>query len=143
MIVLLNRQTHRPDGSVDNFPNFGKNFLVAASPAFTKARVLVYFACSCISLACLSVVEIRDYSPSNKEMAYLTREGYLQEELLLELIVPGFLNHTIHIDILTFYFSLPLCCCCFLPWRLVLKRLRWKSYICVCLLSWIKLWYSN
>ena len=62
MNVLLNRQRHRPDGRVDNFPNFGKHFLVVASRAFTKARVLVYFACSCISLACLSVVEIGDYS---------------------------------------------------------------------------------
>ena len=32
-------------------------------------------------------------------MAYLTREGYLQEELLTEVIVPGFLNHTIYVDI--------------------------------------------
>ena len=47
-------------------------------------------ACSCISLARLSVVEIRDYSQSNKEMAFVTREGYLQEELLTELIAPGF-----------------------------------------------------
>ena len=51
-------------------------------------RVLVYN----ISLARLSVVAIRDYSQSNKEMAYVTREGYLQEELLTELIVPRFLN---------------------------------------------------
>jgi len=26
----------------------------------------------------------------------------------------------------------PLCCCCFLLWHLVLKRLRWKSWTCVC-----------
>jgi len=59
--------------------------------------VLVYFGCSCISRARLSVVAIRDYSQSNKEMAYVTREGYLQEELLTELIVPGLLNHIIKI----------------------------------------------
>ena len=56
--------------------------------------MLVYFACSWLSLARLSVVEITDYSQSNKEMAYVTREGYLQEELLTELIPPGLLNHT-------------------------------------------------
>ena len=41
-------------------------------------------------------------------MAYVTREGYAQEELLTELIVPGFLNHTIHVDMnfLLFYPSL-------------------------------------
>ena len=32
-------------------------------------------------------------------MAYLTRERYLQEELLTGLIVPGFLNHTILFDV--------------------------------------------
>ena len=48
--------------------------------------MVVYFACSSISLARLSVVAVRDYSQSNKEMAYVTREGYLQEELLTELI---------------------------------------------------------
>ena len=52
--------------------------------------MLVYFACSWLSLTSLS--------QSNKEMAFVTREGYLQEELLAELIVPGFLNHTIHVD---------------------------------------------
>ena len=31
-------------------------------------------------------------------MAYFTREGYVQEELLTELMVPGFLNHTIYVD---------------------------------------------
>ena len=60
--------------------------------------MLVYFACSCISLARLSVVEIRDYSQSNKEIAFVTRDGYLQEELLTELIVPLLLNHTIYVD---------------------------------------------
>ena len=61
-------------------------------------------ACSLVSRArvfgslSLSVVEIKDYSQSNKEMAFVTRKVYLQEELLTELIVPGFLNHTIYVD---------------------------------------------
>ena len=60
--------------------------------------MLVCFACSCISLARLSFVEIRDYSQSNKEIAFVTRDGYLEEELLTELIVPLLLNHTIYVD---------------------------------------------
>ena len=63
-----------------------------------QSRVLVCFACSCISLARLSFVEIRDYSQSNKEIAFVTRDGYLEEELLTELIVPLLLNHTIYVD---------------------------------------------
>ena len=41
-------------------------------------------------------------------MAYLTSKGYLQEELLTEHIVPGYLNHTIYMSILTFYSFLSL-----------------------------------
>ena len=80
-------------------------------------HVLVYFTCSCISRARAFRVLVYfarlfgcrgNYSQSNKEMAYVTREGYAQEELLTELIVPGFLNHTIHVDMnfLLFYPSL-------------------------------------
>ena len=91
MNVLLNRQRHRRDGSAKSFRNFRKfpSRGVAGSRVF---RVLEFFACSCMLLACLSVVEIRDYSKSHKEMAFVAREGYLQEELLAELIAPGFLN---------------------------------------------------
>ena len=32
-------------------------------------------------------------------MAYVTREGYLQKQLLTELTVSRFLNHTIYVDI--------------------------------------------
>ena len=47
----------------------------------------------------------RDYSQSMKEMEYVSREGYLQEELLTELIAPGFLNQTIYVDINFLLFS--------------------------------------
>ena len=70
-----------------------------------ESRVLVYFACSYISLARLSVVEIRDYSQSNKEIAFVTRDGYLEELLLTELIVPLLLNHAIYVDINFLIFS--------------------------------------
>ena len=132
MNVLLNKQRHRRNGSVEKFRNFRK---------FPRRGVSCFpsLECSCISRARLSVVKIRDYSQSNKELAYLTREGYLQQELLSEYIVPGYLN----VDIKFLLFSLPLCCCWFLLSRLVLKRLRWKSCTCVCLLSLIKLWFSN
>ena len=43
-------------------------------------------------------------------MAYVTREGFLQEELLTEHIVPGYLTHTVYVDINFLLFSLPLCC---------------------------------
>ena len=43
----------------------------------SESCVFLYFVCSCISLAHFSVVEIRDYSQSNKEMACATRQGYL------------------------------------------------------------------
>ena len=45
-------------------------------------------------------MEIRDidYSQWNNEMAFVTHEGYLQEELLTELIVPLLLNHAIYVD---------------------------------------------
>ena len=49
----------------------------------TEFHVLVNFA---RSLGCL-----RNYSHSMKEMEYVSHEGYLQEELLTELIAPGFL----------------------------------------------------
>ena len=94
MNALLNRQRHRRDRSVKK--KFEK-FFSYRRESF-ESRVLVYFACSCSSLARLSVVENRDYSQSNKEMAFVTREGYLQEELLTELIVPLLLNHTINVD---------------------------------------------
>ena len=86
MSVSLSRQRHRRDGSEEDFRNF-RNFprRIVACPAS--------LACSCISCARVFRVD----SLSNKEMAYVTREGYLQEELLTELIVPGFLNHIIKI----------------------------------------------
>ena len=93
MIVLLNRQRHRRDESAEKFRNFRK------FPCRGGACTLS-LACSWLSLARLSVVAIRDYSQSNKEMAFVTREGYLQEELLTEHIVPGYLNHTTYVDIL-------------------------------------------
>ena len=61
------------------------------------SRVLVNFA---RSFGCR-----RNYSQSMKEMKYVTREGYLQEELLTELIAPGFLNQTIYVDINFLLFS--------------------------------------
>ena len=102
MSVLLNKQRHRRDGSVEKFRNF-RNF---------PRRGVARFPClesSCISRVRLSVIEIRDYSQSDKEMAYLIREGYLQEELLTEHIVPGYLvNHTVYLSILTFHSFLSL-----------------------------------
>ena len=86
----------------------------------------VYHCCLCLIFDQTTMVQ--------KQKKYL-REGYLQEKLLTELIAPGFLNHTISMSILTFYFSLPLCCCCFLIWRLVLKRFRRKSWNCVYLVN--------
>ena len=47
----------------------------------------------------------RDYSQSMKEMEYVSREGYLQAELLAELIAPGFLKQTIYVDINFLLFS--------------------------------------
>ena len=38
-------------------------------------------------------------------MAYVTREGYMEEQLLTELIPPGYLNHTIYVDITFLLFS--------------------------------------
>ena len=61
MSVLLNKQRYRRDGSVEKFRNFRK---------FPRR-----------SVACFLSLE---YSQSNKELAYLKREGYLQEELLSE-----------------------------------------------------------
>ena len=132
MSILLNRHRHRRDGSVENFRNFRKfaRRIVVCPPSL---------ACWCISLARLSVVEIIDYSQWNKEMAYVTSEGYLQEELLTEVVLPDFFFHTMYVDINFLLFSLSLCCCCFLLWRLVLKRLRRKSWTSVSLLSRIKL----
>ena len=69
----------------------------------SRARVfwmLVYFA--------RSFGTRRNYSKWNKEKEYVSREGYLQEELLTELIAPGFLNYTIYIDINFLLFSLSL-----------------------------------
>ena len=111
MIVLLKRQRHRRDGSAEKFQNFRKfpRRDVSCTPSL---------ACSWLSLARLSVVEIRDYSQSNKEISYVTREFYLLEELLTEHIVPGNLNHTIYVDINFLLFSPPLCCCWFLLWRM-------------------------
>ena len=95
MNALLNRQRLRRDRSVKK--KFEKFF--SYRRVSFECRVLVYFAaCSCSSLACLSVVENRDYSQSNREMAFVTCERYLQEELLTELIVPLLLNHTINVD---------------------------------------------
>ena len=94
MNALLNRQRLRRDRSVKKK---SKSSFSYRRVSF-ESRVLVYFACSCISLARLSVVEIRDYSQSNKEIAFVTRDGYLEEELLTELIVPLLLNHTIYVD---------------------------------------------
>ena len=62
----------------------------------TESRVLVNFG---RSFGCR-----RNYSQSMKEMEYVSREGYLQEELFTELVAPGFLNQTIYVDI-NFYFS--------------------------------------
>ena len=62
---------------------------------YTESRVLLAFGRSFVCRR-----NIRDYSQSNKEMAFVTREGYLQEELLTEHIVPGYLNHTTYVDIL-------------------------------------------
>ena len=106
MNVLLKRQGHRCDGSVGNFRNFRK--FPCRGVACPPSLVFLYFACSCISLARFSFVEIRDYSQSNKEIACATRQGYLHKELLTEPIVPGFLNYTIYVDInfLLFSFSL-------------------------------------
>ena len=93
---------------------------------------IVYFMCSCISRARVVWLSWKLLTVEQRNgIKYVTREGYLQEELLTELIPPGFLNHTIYVDINFLLFS-PLCCCCFLLWRLVLKRLRWKSWTCVC-----------
>ena len=61
------------------FSEFSKNFLVLASRVFQVSRARVF-------RSLVPVFEISDYSQSNKEMAYVTREGYLQEELLTELI---------------------------------------------------------
>ena len=47
----------------------------------------------------------RNYSQSMKEMEYVSREGYLQEELFTELIAPGFLIQTIYVDINFLLFS--------------------------------------
>ena len=109
MIVLLNRQRHRRDGIAEKFRNFRKfpRLGVACTPSLV---------CSWHSLARLSrsVVKIRDYSQSNKEISYVTLEFYLLEELLTEHIVPGYLNHTIYVDINFLIFSLPLCCYWFL-----------------------------
>ena len=71
MSILLNRPRHRRDRSVENFRNFRKfaRRIVVCPPSLV---------CSCILLSRLSVVEITDYSQSNKEMAYVTGEGYLQ-----------------------------------------------------------------
>ena len=99
-----------------------KSFGISSSSrrVFSKSRVLVFFA------------------RSNKEVAHLTREGYLQEELLTDHIVLGYLNHTIYMSTLTFHSFLSLSVAAgFYGWRLVLKRLRWKSCTCVCLLSLI------
>ena len=76
---------HRRSGSVKNFRNFGYRRVTSES------RVLVYFP---RLFGCRG-----NHSQWNKEMAYFTREGYLQEELLTELIAPGFLNQTIYVDI--------------------------------------------
>ena len=67
----------------------------------SRARVfsvLVYFA---RSFGCR-----RNYSQSMKEMEYVSREGYLQEELLTELNAPGFLNHNICRYKLSFFLPL-------------------------------------
>ena len=80
--VLLNRQRHRRDGSAENFRKFPRGIVEWPSE---------YFACSCISLA--------RFSQWNKEIAYVTRDEYLQEEFLTDLTMPGFLNHTIYVDI--------------------------------------------
>ena len=60
-------------------------------------RVLVFFA---RSFGCRG-----NYSQSNKEMAYVTREGYLHVDFLTELIVPGFLDHTIYVVMIFLLFS--------------------------------------
>ena len=103
MSVLLNKQRYKRDESVEKFQNFRK---------FPRRGVACFpsLEYSCISRASLSVVDIRDYSQSKKELAYLIREGYLQEELLSEHIVPGYLNHTtyIYMSTLTFYSFLSL-----------------------------------
>ena len=100
MNALLNQQRLRRDRSVKK--KIEKFFVVSSRVLRVSRarvfRVLLNCACSCISLARLSVVEIRDYSQSNKEIAFVTRDGYLEEELLTELIVPLLLNHTIYVD---------------------------------------------
>ena len=61
---------------------WGGTSLKTAAKEATESRVLVNFA---RSFGCR-----RNYSQSMKEMEYVSREGYLQEELLTELIAPGF-----------------------------------------------------
>ena len=81
MLKQAKTQTQRERGNFRNLRKFPRR-IFACPPE--------YFAFSCISLARVS--------QSNKEMAYVTPEEYLQEELLTELTVPGFLNHMIYVD---------------------------------------------
>ena len=128
MNVLLNRQRHRPDGSADNFPNFGKNFLVLASRAFTKARVLVYFArlFVCRRNYGFRIVEQRNGIP-------YTRTIFARGVVDSTDIVPEFLNHTIFFDINFLLFS-P-----FLLWRPVL--FTFTGRLVVFQLIWILMRY--
>ena len=74
-----------------------RNFRYRRVHVATESRVLVNFA---RSFGCR-----RDYSLSMKEMVYVSREGYLQEKLLAEVIAPGFLKQTIYVDINFLLFS--------------------------------------